>query len=261
MSGGENGADRLEGRLGLRGIARVAPRDHAHLLHLVLGREHRDRRHGREAEPAVDVLGRLQDEVAPEAEQLGALVDRPEDRPAVDGADRVAAEQERRHDAEVAAAAADRPEEVGVLLRARRDEPAVREHHVHAEQVVDREAVLAARGSRSRRPASGRRRRSSRGTRSAPPARTGASRGRRRPTGSRPRRGPSGSAGRRGCPSAATGRSRARRRRRRAPARCGRRRAPRAAGSSRAAKLTAAITSATSAHLTISAGRRSIIAL
>ena len=51
----------------------------------------------------------------------------------------VQAEQERRDDAEVAAAAADRPVQVGVLVRARADALAVREHELGLEQVVDRE--------------------------------------------------------------------------------------------------------------------------
>jgi hypothetical protein len=52
------------------------------------------------------------------------------------------AERERRDDAEVAATAADRPEEVGVLVGARADALAVREDHLRLEQVVDREPEL-----------------------------------------------------------------------------------------------------------------------
>ena len=50
---------------------------------------------------------------------------------------------ERGDDAEVPAAAADTPEEVGVLIRARGEELAVRRHQVDREEVVDRGAVLA----------------------------------------------------------------------------------------------------------------------
>jgi hypothetical protein len=49
---------------------------------------------------------------------------------------------EARDDAEVAAAAAKRPEEVRALVRARPDDVAVGEHDVRLEQVVDREPVL-----------------------------------------------------------------------------------------------------------------------
>ena len=52
-------------------------------------------------------------------------------------------EQEARHDAEVAAAPAHGPEQVGMLALAGRHEAAVGKHHVDFEQVVDRQAVLA----------------------------------------------------------------------------------------------------------------------
>ena len=53
---------------------------------------------------------------------------------------RVQAELEARHDAEVAAAAAHRPVQVGILLRTRMAELAVRGHDVHGFHVVEREA-------------------------------------------------------------------------------------------------------------------------
>ena len=52
-------------------------------------------------------------------------------------------EQEARHHAEVAAAATQRPEEIGVLILAGGDKAAVGEDHIGFEQVVDREPVLA----------------------------------------------------------------------------------------------------------------------
>src|SRR5207245_2067638 len=56
--------------------------------------------------------------------------------------DLVQPEEERRDDAEVAAAAADRPVEVGVLVRAGTHLVAVRENHLGFEKVVDRQAAL-----------------------------------------------------------------------------------------------------------------------
>ena len=53
------------------------------------------------------------------------------------------AEGERGDDAEVAAAAADRPEQVGVLVGARADALAAGQHELGLEQVVDRQAALA----------------------------------------------------------------------------------------------------------------------
>jgi hypothetical protein len=52
-------------------------------------------------------------------------------------------EQERRDDAEVAAAAADRPEQVGVLVGISTDDRAVGQHHLGLQQAVDAEPMLA----------------------------------------------------------------------------------------------------------------------
>ena len=57
--------------------------------------------------------------------------------------DRVQLEEEAGDDAEIAAAAAQRPEQVGVLLLAGGDEAAVGQHDVGLEQIVDGQAVLA----------------------------------------------------------------------------------------------------------------------
>ena len=60
------------------------------------------------------------------------------------GPELVQAELERRHDAEVAAAAAQRPEQVGVLVGARAHTAAVGEDDLGGDEVVDRHAVAAA---------------------------------------------------------------------------------------------------------------------
>ena len=75
---------------------------------------------------------------------LRRLLDRPERRPSHHGrADRVRAELKRGHDAEVAAAASQRPEQLRVLVGARVHERAVGEHDLGADQAVDRQAVAA----------------------------------------------------------------------------------------------------------------------
>ena len=66
-----------------------------------------------------------------------------EDRAAVDHADRVQAELEVGHDTEVAAAAAKRTEEVGVVVFARVHELAVRGHDVGGDEIVERQPVPA----------------------------------------------------------------------------------------------------------------------
>ena len=57
--------------------------------------------------------------------------------------ERVRAERERRHDAEVAASAPQAPEQVRVLVRARTDGLAGREDDIRRDEVVDRQAVPA----------------------------------------------------------------------------------------------------------------------
>ena len=64
------------------------------------------------------LVGQTGNEVAREAEQIAALLGRVEEQPEVQHrSDVVQRELERRDDAEVASAAAQRPEQVGVLAR------------------------------------------------------------------------------------------------------------------------------------------------
>ena len=51
---------------------------------------------------------------------------------------------EAGHDAEIAAAAAQRPEQIRILARARSHQPPVGEHHVGRDEMVDRQAEAAA---------------------------------------------------------------------------------------------------------------------
>ena len=122
----------------------VAPHDPAHLAAVQLLGERRCRWHRREREEAVQVAIRRGQELAIGAQHLVGLLDRPERRPRHHGAHRVQPEHERRDDAEVAAAAADRPEQVGVLGRARVRARSVRQDDLGLEHVVDREPVPAA---------------------------------------------------------------------------------------------------------------------
>ena len=186
---------------------------------------------------------------------------RPEHRPGVEVLDRVQPEEERGDDAEVAAAAAQRPEEIGVLRLAGGDEAAVGEHDVGLEQIVDGQPELA--------------------REVAQPAAEGDAAD----------AGGGDDAARRGQPEGVGGVVQIAQRRAaldaggaglgidadpvhrrevddqpvvdRCPGRgrCGRRRGWRRAGRCSRAKLTAAMTSATSAQRAISAGRLSIIAL
>ena len=109
----------------------------------VLGQERQWRRE-LELEDRRQLVGRGGGELAVEAQNLRRVVQRVEDRPGEhDRPDRVQAVLERGDDAEVAAAAADAPEQIGVVVLAGGDELALRSHDVHGEEVVDRRAVLA----------------------------------------------------------------------------------------------------------------------
>ena len=86
----------------------------------------------------------LGDPVPIEAQDLGRLLDRPEDRPGEHHrAHRVEAKLELGDDAEVAAAAANPPEEIGVLGRACLHELALRRDQVHGQEPVDCQPVLS----------------------------------------------------------------------------------------------------------------------
>ena len=78
------------------------------------------------------------------ASRAGPSDELEEHRPAVDVADRVQPEGELGDDAEVAAAAAERPEQVRVLLLARGDDGAVGRDDLGGQQVVAGQAVAAA---------------------------------------------------------------------------------------------------------------------
>ncbi len=109
-----------------------------------LGRQERQRRRLAQHRPDRQLVIGLGTDVAERAEQprrvLGRMHDQPREhlRP-----DRMQPEPEGRDDAEIAAAAADRPEQVRVLLRARMHDRAVGRHQLGREQVVDRQPVLA----------------------------------------------------------------------------------------------------------------------
>ena len=75
-----------------------------------------------------ELVGRFGGEVPVEAQHVGGVVGRPEDGPGQHGrAEGMQSEPERSDDAEVAAPAPQRPEEIRVFFRARRyDEPSAR---------------------------------------------------------------------------------------------------------------------------------------
>ena len=114
----EHGANALGGR---SSVAGVAPHHPAHLAQVqLLGNGGPPGGTVMEGEEPVQLARRARAGTRGRQRITSVgLLERPERRPADHRADRVRAEAERGDDAEVAAAAADRPEELGVLVGAR----------------------------------------------------------------------------------------------------------------------------------------------
>ncbi len=85
-------------------------------------RKHRRGWNDEEREKAAHIFGRLLDEIPISAEDIRGLFDRPESWAELDRIDRMETKLERSNDAEVAAAAPDRPKQIGVLFAARGNE-------------------------------------------------------------------------------------------------------------------------------------------
>ena len=105
-------------------------------------REGRRGRHDGEREEAVQLASSGGKEFAVDGENLGAELGGPERWAGDDRAHLVQPEEERGDDSEVAAAAPDRPVEIGVLVGAGADALAACQHELRLEQVVDRESAL-----------------------------------------------------------------------------------------------------------------------
>ena len=222
-----SGAKRLLALL-LRPV--VAGHQQADALAPDLLRERRARGNRLQADEGPELLRRLRQELAIALHDGAGVLLIPGDRPGEDHAHRVQLEQEAGDDAEIAAAAAQRPEQVGVLLLAGGDEAAVGEHDIGLEQIVDGQAIFA---RQIAVPAAQRQAGDAGGGNDA--RRHGqpegmAWRGRHRPGCNRRQPAPCGPQDRRARPSSATGRSPGRRRRCQARVRCGRRRGWRCAG-------------------------------
>lgn len=127
----------------LRIVPDAAPHDAADLAQVDLLRERRARRDGAEQEEGVQLAGRVREEIAVGGEDFGAEFDGPEGGAGDDRAHFVQPEQERGDDAEVAAATADRPVQVGVLVGARAYALPVRQDELGLQQVVDGQPALA----------------------------------------------------------------------------------------------------------------------
>ena len=110
-------------------------------LAVVLLRDEGHRRGGHDVGDRRELLGRGLGGRHEAGDGLGRR--RQDEHASRDRVHRMEPELEARHDAEVAAAAADRPEEVRVALVVDLQDPAVGEDDLGGEQVVDRQALLA----------------------------------------------------------------------------------------------------------------------
>ena len=132
--------------------SRVTGADHHHRLAPHLLRHEGEWRWDRELEDRRQLVGRIGDELAVEAQHLGRVGQRVEDRPREHGrADGMKSVLERGDDPEVAAAAADAPEEIGVLLLAGTNELALGRHDVRRRRGCRRSRRTSASATRSRR--------------------------------------------------------------------------------------------------------------
>src|ERR1700721_2472830 len=132
---------RLENFLRLLNRPGIAPPDPAHFLEMEILRERRRRRYRVKSKKPVDVIRRFHDEVAIPPHHLRRVFERPEHRPAVHGMHRLPLEQKRRHHPEIPSAAAHRPEQIRIFLRARCNKSPIGQHHLHSQQIVDRQPV------------------------------------------------------------------------------------------------------------------------
>src|SRR5215468_4480639 len=96
-------------------------------------------RNGHESYEPVDLVRLCRQEVPVPAYDVKRIVEVVEDRPCVDSADWVAAKRERGDDTEIAAAATDRPEQVGLALGVRLHSRTVGEDDPGRQQIVDRQ--------------------------------------------------------------------------------------------------------------------------
>jgi hypothetical protein len=138
-------AQRLHHTLAFLGVAGVNRGHRVDLLAPVLWREILAFGNGREFEQRADAVALVGEKVAPESNRFGAAVERVDRRAKHDlGTQRIQLELELGDHAEVAAAAAYRPEQIGILLLAGTAYLAIRRHDLDRKHVVDTEPVPAA---------------------------------------------------------------------------------------------------------------------
>ena len=137
-------ADGVDGRLTVRGRPVVRDEENANLLAPMILREGIAGRNRLQPEEDVELVRRACLKVPVPAHDPGRVLQLPEDRAAIDRARRVRLEKETGDDAKISTAAAQSPEEIGVVRLVRGNKCAVRQNHIGLDQIVDGKPVLAA---------------------------------------------------------------------------------------------------------------------
>src|SRR3990172_4231975 len=127
---GRRVAERLEGALPFVEWPGPARHNYAERIAVSLLRDEWEWGRDLEGWKTAELLRRVGDKLAKKAQDSAGIFQLIQDRAAVDILDGVEAELERSHHAEIATAAADRPEQVLVLVVARDEKLAVGSHHV-----------------------------------------------------------------------------------------------------------------------------------
>src|SRR5262249_5748442 len=114
-----------------------------------LAREGIHRRYRLQTDEGAELLRGFRQEIAIGAHDALAMLGVPEDGPGIHHLHRMSLEEETCPHPEISTAAAECPEQVGVLFLAGSDESSVGEDDVCLEEIVDREAVFAREIARS----------------------------------------------------------------------------------------------------------------
>src|SRR5579863_9468173 len=93
-------------------------------------REGRSGRDSKKGEETVDLVRRLDNELAIPLHDIGSLVQVPQHWACAHHLNRIRLEQERRYNAEVSSASADGPEQVGILVGVRDDKSSISQNNI-----------------------------------------------------------------------------------------------------------------------------------
>jgi hypothetical protein len=144
VEGRRAGAQRAQDTLALGRVAAPGHGDRDDRPPLQRRRERRLGRCGDQRREERQVLRRRDHQLTARPQRVAGVLPREDEHPADDHrADAVRAELEARDGGEVAAAAAQRPEQVGALVRARADQPPVGEDDLGGQQGIDGQPVAA----------------------------------------------------------------------------------------------------------------------